>query len=136
MCCGLPTIATFATAMVDYMTEDNSYPLKATPLKIKDHTKTWWSKGWLTGYELIPEGEIYEVDPNELAKRMKEVYDDYGKACQKGQQARQDIINKWSWELAVDKLHKIILKNAGLTPKKQKGVILEETRLIKDMEFK
>lgn len=136
MCSGLPTISTYATAMVDYMTEENSYPIKATPVKIKDHEKTWWSKGWLMGYGEIPEGEIYEVEPKELAKRMKEVYEDYGRACQKGLRGRQDIIEKWSWDKAIDKLHKIILKQVELAPQQKRGMVIEETRKIPDMEFK
>lgn len=136
MSCGLPVISTYATAMLDYMTEDNSFPLKAEPKMIKDYEKTWWTESWLNGYSAIPEGELYEVSPYELANRMVEVYQEYDKARLRGIQGRQDIISKWSWESAVDKIYKIIKTEVEEIPKRKKGVVIEETRKIKDMEFK
>lgn len=107
MCCELPVISTYATAMLDYMTDQNSYKLSASSKAIKDYEQNWWNQSWLNGYASIPDGCLYESNPLELSAILKEVYES---ESDKGKIARQDIIEKWSWDSAVKKLYNVITK--------------------------
>ncbi len=136
MSCELPAISTKATAMLEYMTDQNSYPVEAQPTAIKDYKHTWWSHGWLEGYKTIPDGCLYETSPEILAETMMAVYEDYNEAKKKAKQGRKDVIDKWSWESATKKLHDLIVQQYEEVKKNFRGNIIEESRQIMDLLYK
>lgn len=86
----LPTIGTAATAMPDYMTRENSYPVKIKGFAIErrcDH---------ICGDYIGKKFPVIDID--DLRKQMRLVWSDRDLAKHKGKQARQDIINNYSFD--------------------------------------
>jgi len=136
MCCGLPVVSTKATAMLDYMTEENSFPLEAVPVKIGNHPIDWFSANWLNGYSDIPQGDVYEINPAKLAETMTYIYKNYEEARKKGMQAQKDMIEKWTWNQATEKLYEVIMRHYKLLTGEKRGIIIPENKNIPPLQYK
>jgi glycosyltransferase involved in cell wall biosynthesis len=87
----LPTIGTAATAMPDYMTKENSYPVKIKGFAIErmcDH---------ICGDYIGKKFPVIDID--DLRKQMRMVWADRETAKRKALRARQDVIQNYSMEV-------------------------------------
>lgn len=100
MAAGLPTIATNWSGPTEYMTKKNSYPLKITGLVDVPQNNMFSST--------LACGQYAEPDYDELRALMRHVYDNRDEAEQIGEKAREDMIDKWSWETAGEKMKKAL----------------------------
>jgi glycosyltransferase involved in cell wall biosynthesis len=85
----LPTIGTAACSMTDFMTHENSYPVKIKGFAIErmcDH---------ICGDYIGKKFPVIDVD--DLRRQMRMVWGDRETAKRKGQKARQDIIQNYSF---------------------------------------
>lgn len=110
MACGVPVIATNWSAPTEFMTEENSYPLRVRKL-IDAVAKCPYYKGF----------QWADPDPSHLAFLLKHVYENQEEAEQKGKQAAKDVVAKWSvdncTQRIIARLEKIEEeRKAGKTP--------------------
>jgi glycosyltransferase involved in cell wall biosynthesis len=85
---GKPVIATFYSANVDYMTEENSYPVAYSlrPTTLEDFR---YDKGLLKAYQI---GQLWaEPDVDDAARWMRHVYEHQPEGRQRGERAAADI---------------------------------------------
>lgn len=102
MSMGLPTIGTACTSQVDFMNDENSYPVKIKNYK-KEPRCNWVCADYVGAKFANP-------DIDDLRKQMRNVYMStasrithrlgFGTIVDKGKIARQDMIKKWNWENA------------------------------------
>jgi len=124
----LPTIGTAASAMTDYMTKENSYPVKIKGFAIErrcDH---------ICGDYIGKKFPVIDID--DLRKQMRLVWADRELAKLKGRRARQDIIDNYSFEkigkLMNERCQKI-WKNMGHFQISNSSIV-EEQRKSKSLE--
>ena len=86
MACGLPTIATNWSSQVDFMNNENAYPLEIAGL-IDAKAKCPYYDGFQW------------ADPSEehLIYLMRYVYEHQEAAIEKGKKASYDVLNNWTW---------------------------------------
>jgi hypothetical protein len=93
-----PVIATNYSANLDYLSEENGYPVH-------------WNYTTITKKMYIfPAGARWaDADPTHAAHRMREVYYDKTEARERGKRARETILSKYSPEVCgrtiKDELH-------------------------------
>lgn len=99
MASGLPVIVTNWSGPCDFMTPENSFPLKIDGLVPCD--MTWWPDYNETMCWAEPsEGHLREL--------MRYVFEHRDEARKIGSRAREDMLEKWSWESATEKMIKRI----------------------------
>jgi len=100
-----PTIGTRWSSQVDFMNDKNSYLIN---LDKKEPTKIDKRCNWICN-EYIGE-KFANPDKKHLRSLMREVFTNREEAKQKGKQARQDLQNNFTWEMAGEKYRDRILK--------------------------
>lgn len=93
MACGLPTIATRWSSQTDFMTEENSYFIEIEGL-VDAVAKCPYYRGFQW------------ADPSEqdLADKLRYVYEHQDEAKEKGKRAALDVKNKWDWNIVAGKM--------------------------------
>lgn len=100
----VPTIATKWSGNLEFMNENNSYLVNA---KIDRIPETWlnhFSKNY------IGRQSWANPDIDELAYKMKYVYENYNEAKDKAKQGRKDMIEKYTWNKVCEKYYKELEK--------------------------
>lgn len=131
MCCELPVVSAFSTGMKMYLTDQNSYPLKAKPIQLQHHERTYWSDGWLKKYGVLPTAELYDIEPADLAQTLKHIKANYSEAQEKAKQARKDIQAQFTWPIVTKQLHDYLVKFGESHIK-----VEEDKRCLPDREYK
>lgn len=93
MACGLPTIATDWGAHTDFVHEGISYPLRVS--------------GTIPARALCPYYEGFSwanPDPIHLSELLRHVYEDREEAAEKGRRAAAEMVEKWTWKKAGEKI--------------------------------
>lgn len=111
MATGLPVIATNWSGPAEYMRHNHSYPLSCNMVPVPydeglDGNGRKINKDF-RGYppEIYnPKMHWAEVDPEELAEKMVDVYENQEKAIRKGQRAAKYVRNNWSHRHAACRL--------------------------------
>jgi glycosyltransferase involved in cell wall biosynthesis len=93
MACGLPVIATHWSAPRDFMNSTNAYPLEVERL-VPAVAKSPYYRGFRWA----------EPSYEHLRKLMRYVYEHRAEARQKGWQASQEVLQKWTWAQAAQKI--------------------------------
>ena len=94
--CGLPVIATNYSAHTEFLNNDNGYLIDVTEMiPVNDP--------YFYGTE--PAGVWAQPDIEHLQQLMRRAYREDAERKQKGQQARQDVIERWTWQHAAQKAH-------------------------------
>ncbi|MEX2607377.1 MAG: glycosyltransferase [Kiritimatiellia bacterium] len=97
MACGLPAIATNWSAQTEFMTEENSFPVRVKSL-IPAVSKCPYYEGFLWA----------EPDMDHLASRMRDVYQNQEAAAKVALQGSRDAHGKWTWKQSADHiLHRL-----------------------------
>lgn len=112
MACGLPVIATRWGGNLEFMTETNSLLLDVEALvKIDERAEIPFYRGQCWA----------EPSVKHLVTLLRRIYDNPTQAATIGQQARQDMVEKWQWStvaaIAAERLQAI---QADLAPKPTK----------------
>ena len=102
--CGLPVIGTACTAQLDFLNEDNSWlvePDSFESSEIADSREINMAKQCR-----FYEGQDFPVfghnSLEQAQEAMREVYDDYDRAKEKGERFRQDICESFTWNHTVN----------------------------------
>lgn len=101
MACGLPTIGTRWSGQLEFMDDENSYLINTEGLEEIPETTD------------IPEfrGHRWPKPSIEHTRvLMREVYENRDKAREKGRKARQEVLEKWSWRSAAEKVEQRLEK--------------------------
>ena len=93
MACGLPVIATGCSALCDFMTPENSYPLAVDRL-VAAKAKCPYYQGFRWA----------EPSHKDLRRLMRHVYDNQEEARARGERASLDVRNRWTWDHAAEKI--------------------------------
>lgn len=93
MACGLPTIATAWSSQVDFFNENNGYPIKVKNL-IDAKAKCPYYEGF----------QWANPDEEHLIYLLRYVYEHQDEAKQKGILASEEVLSKWTWAKAADKI--------------------------------
>ncbi len=105
MACGLPTIATGWSGHMEFMNDDNSYLI---PFKLsKVPSSCVQNQPYYAGHNWA------EPDGDTLVDMMRDVYENPATAACAGVQARKDMCENWTWDIACSKL-KIELERMGV----------------------
>ena len=83
----LPVIAGYYTAHTDYMTEENSFPVRDRGMKPAIAYDGFSATH--IGYEL------YQIDESDLIDKMRYVFNHYSEAREKGKKAKQTVLEKY-----------------------------------------
>jgi len=90
---GLPVIATGWGGHTDFLNQENSYLINYKEVPIPEK--------WYTGY--YNKGQWWaEPDVYDLKKKMRNVYENYQEALQKGQLLKKEIELNYSWEKSAE----------------------------------
>lgn len=93
MACGLPVIATDWSAPTDFMNESLAYPLQIARL-IPAVAKCPYYEGFRWA----------EPDEDHLVHLLRHVYENRAEAAEKGQRASAEVLSKWTWRHAAEKI--------------------------------
>jgi glycosyltransferase involved in cell wall biosynthesis/predicted Zn-dependent protease len=95
---GLPVIVTGYGPTLDYCTSHTAYLLPATPRNFSDNRVG----------ETQTDGRpfLVEVDQDWLRWRLKFVYQNPQAARELGERARQEVRRRWTWDHAVERIHR------------------------------
>lgn len=93
MACGLPVIATNWSAQADFMTEDNSFPLKVDKL-VPAKAKCPYYRGF----------NWAEPSYEHLRYLVRYVYEHRETAQKIGEKAAEEVAHKWTWEKTAEKI--------------------------------
>lgn len=93
MACGLPVIATDWSAPTDFMNETIAYPLRVAKL-IPAVAKCPYYEGFRWA----------EPDEDHLVHLLRHVYENRAEAAEKGQRASAEVLSKWTWHQAAEKI--------------------------------
>lgn len=93
MACGLPVIATDWSAPTDFMHESVAYPLRVSKL-IPAIAKCPYYEGFRWA----------EPDEDHLVYLLRHVYENREEAAAKGQRASAEVLSKWTWRHAAEKI--------------------------------
>ncbi len=93
MACGLPVIATNWSSQVDFMNENNSYPLNVKKL-IDAQAKCPYYKGF----------QWADPDEEHLIYLMQHVFKNQEEARLKGTEASKQALEKWTWNNSAEKI--------------------------------
>lgn len=93
MACGLPVIATDWSAQTDFMNESIAYPLRVAKL-IPAIAKCPYYEGFRWA----------EPDEDHLVHLMRHVYENREEAADKGRRASVEVLSKWTWRHAAEKI--------------------------------
>lgn len=93
MACGLPVIATDWSAPTDFMNESIAYPLQIAKL-IPAVAKCPYYEGFRWA----------EPDEDHLVHLLRHVYENRAEAAEKGQRASAEVLSKWTWRHAAEKI--------------------------------
>ena len=93
MACGLPAIATGWSALCDFMTPANSYPLAVERL-VPAKAKCPYYQGFRWA----------EPSYTDLRRLMRHVYQNQEEARAKGGQASRDVRTRWTWDHAAQRI--------------------------------
>jgi len=100
MSCGLPVVGTGWGGNTEFMNDLNSYLLsykmKLVSSEQIKHQPAYRGHQWA------------DVDHNVLGNSMWHVYRNQEEAVKKGNIARDDMMNNWTWKMACEKLVKEI----------------------------
>ena len=99
MACGLPVIATDWSASTDFMNEEVGYPLRVAKL-IPAVAKCPYYEGF----------HWAEPDEDHLVHLLRHVYENREEAAEKGQRASAEILSKWTWQHAAEKIRNRLLE--------------------------
>ncbi|MGH2537387.1 MAG: glycosyltransferase [Candidatus Promineifilaceae bacterium] len=103
MACGLPVIATDWSAHTDFMTEANAYPLRVERL-IPAVAKCPYYHGFRWA----------EPDEGHLLELMRHVYHQRDEAAAKGARASAEVLGRWTWRHAAEKIKARLQEIGGL----------------------
>ena len=119
MSTGLPAIWTHHSAMVDWADPETGYPL--TDIKLVDGDQTAREGINLNLTEFKPAGKgpakkhvsmgrtlVPKINVQELADKMRNVYDYYPEALERGRKASERMHNQYTWEHAAKRLISIL----------------------------
>ncbi|QQR81113.1 MAG: glycosyltransferase family 4 protein [Deltaproteobacteria bacterium] len=95
MSCGLPVIAPFYSGPTEYLTPCNSYPLE-----IEHYEDVYCPAFFRKSGEY---GQWAKIDTVRLGKSLRHVFENESEGFQKGSQAREDIMSRWTWDHAAQK---------------------------------
>jgi len=98
MACGLPVIATDWSAPTDFMNETIAYPLQVAKL-IPAVAKCPYYEGFRWA----------EPDEDHLVHLLRHVYENREEAAEKGQRASAEVLSKWTWRHAAEKIRARLL---------------------------
>lgn len=93
MACGLPVIATGCSALCDFMTPENSYPLAVDRL-VAAKAKCPYYQGFRWA----------EPSHKDLRRLMRHVYDNQDEARARGERASLDVRTRWTWDHAAERI--------------------------------
>jgi GT2 family glycosyltransferase len=93
MACGLPVIATDWSAHCDFMNGENAYPLPLSRM-VPAEAKCPYYKGF----------KWAEPSYHHLRRLMRHVFENQAEARAKGQRASSDVLEKWTWDQAAQKI--------------------------------
>lgn len=93
----LPTISTRWSAMTDFMNDDNSYLIDIEGVDFERRCD-WICTEYVGGRFAIP-------SKNHLRKLMRHVYEHREDAKQKGKNAREYIVNNFTWEKCCERIY-------------------------------
>jgi glycosyltransferase involved in cell wall biosynthesis len=100
MASSLPTIVTKWSGPSEYITVKNSYPIKSDGLVEPPKGEMF--------YHFLEGGKWADPNFDELRAHMRHVVDNPDDAERKGEQARLDMQEKWSWQSAGKKMAKAV----------------------------
>jgi hypothetical protein len=92
-----PCIVTAWSAHMDYANESNCYLIDYE--MIETYAALLWHPGYRNAMYANPSIEHCRA-------LMRQIFEDYDEAKEKGVQARKDILNNWTWRHSVDKILK------------------------------
>ncbi|WP_084664443.1 glycosyltransferase [Thermanaeromonas toyohensis] len=93
MACGLPTIGTKWSGNLEFMTEENSFLIEIEGLEeVPNDTDVplYWGHRWA------------KPSVEHLRQILRYVFEHQEEAQKKGKKARQDVLEKWTWEKAAE----------------------------------
>jgi glycosyltransferase involved in cell wall biosynthesis len=93
MACGLPVIATRWSAMVDFVTDDNAFPLDVEKL-VPARARCQYYKGFRWAQP------SYE----HLRYLMRFIFENQAEAARRGRLAAEDALRDWTWGHAADRI--------------------------------
>ena len=99
MACGLPIIATDWSAPTDFMNETMAYPLRVAKL-IPAVAKCPYYEGFRWA----------EPDEDHLVHLLRHVYENREEAAEKGRLASAEVLSKWTWHHAAEKIKARLLE--------------------------
>ena len=100
MASGLPTIATAWSAPTEYMTPENSVPV--TDFRLEAVRPDEAPSPLYAGHRWA------KIDADALGQAMRGVYDDAGHREALGARARQDMVERFTWDRAAQVVHDLL----------------------------
>ena len=97
---GLPVIAPLHTAHLDYLTEENSFPVRSYGMRLLEDNSACYNTH--IGYEFPI------VDLDDMIAKMRYVVDNYNKAKAKTSLARETVLKKFSVEVTREQLLNVL----------------------------
>ena len=97
---GLPVIAPLHTAHLDYLTEENSFPVRSHGMSLLEDNNSCYITH--IGYEFPI------VDLDDMIAKMRYVVDNYNKAKAKTSLARETVLKKFSVEVTREQLLNVL----------------------------
>lgn len=113
--CGTPTIATFSTAIREFLPEWTQPPLlvKTTTKSLDAESISTWQNIGLHSppIGMYPEGTTrQELDPTNIIASLEYVYDNYLEMQKKNQEHRQFILQNLGWDKTVTRILDVLEK--------------------------
>ena len=102
----IPVISAYNTAMTDFLTEENSYFIH-TDEYMEAHEPLKRISAYYHGQKFPKLGKKSIAD---LRKLMRHVYENQKEAEKKAKQFKQDILEKYTWNIVVNKIKDRIIK--------------------------
>jgi glycosyltransferase involved in cell wall biosynthesis len=92
MACGIPAIVTNGGACLDFCDSDNSILVPAR--------RRYLPQALLGPLETVHRPWVWEVDPRDLAERLRHAYDHPAEMKARGERASGDARGRWTWRQA------------------------------------
>jgi predicted O-linked N-acetylglucosamine transferase (SPINDLY family) len=102
MACGTPVITTRYSAMTEYANDANAYLLNVERM-VPVYDPLFFPQAGVAG-------EWAQISVDELAARMRQVYEKRDEAAVLGLSAAQDMAQHWTWDHAAQKAHTLITR--------------------------
>ena len=106
---GMPVISTYNSSMTEFLTEDNSYLVHTDKFVVADKNLTCISPHYVG--QLFP--NLGKPCIDSFSGHMRVVYDNYEEAKVKAEVFRNEINEKYTWDVCASRVFEIINEVRG-----------------------